>query len=368
MLTWYLSTLKQQYDHRADLNRKRGKPLNPVLGEYFQAHFDHPTAGTTHLISEQVSHHPPVTAYKLWNPSHSISLTGYHAQKTFWENRTINLHKIGQAVLSLSTPEGEKEEYLLTFPQLHLEGFLPPPPYPELSDKHPCYIACASSGYISQLTFSGKGWLRGKRHTFSARLFHASAPSTPLFTASGTWTDTLTVLDHRTTPPTTVETYNAASSPSTLTPLTTAPLPQQSPLESRRLWSDFTAAMQRRDMSAVTAEKTRIETRQRELRLQETRDGKSWNAKFFSRDDGAERERLLRLCSFINRVVGAGSVAVEPELTAGVWVWDERKYCAATATTTAAADADEQRSNGEDDKRQKEKEEEDPFGDRYAVA
>lgn len=382
MLSWYLSTLKQQYDHRADLNRKRGKPLNPVLGEFFQGHFTHPTAGTTHLVSEQVSHHPPVTAYRLWNPDHGISLTGYHAQKTFWENRTINLHKIGQAVLHLDRFD---ENYLVTFPQLHLEGFLPPPPYPELSDKHPCYIACPSTGYITRLTFSGRSWLRGARHTLSATLFHTSSPTTPLITASGQWSEQITITDHRTSPPTTLESYNAALSPTHLTPLTTPPLSSQHPLESRRLWAEFTAAMTRRDMSAVTAEKSRIETHQRQQRIHESTHGTKWTPRFFTnqtqtqpnRDSScvhstAERGvddqvgKLEDLCGFVNRYSSGGQVKIEPELTAGIWVWNgvgDHLNLSRGANVDVDVDVNGHGTREE----QHEKEEEDPFADRYAV-
>ena len=61
------------------------------------------------------------------------------------------------------------EDYLITFPQLHLEGFIPPPPYPEF-DAEPVYIQ-SSSGFTGKITFSGKGWLRGKRNSFFATLY-----------------------------------------------------------------------------------------------------------------------------------------------------------------------------------------------------
>jgi hypothetical protein len=39
------------------------KPLNPVLGEVFYGNWpDKDGRGETKLVSEQVSHHPPITA------------------------------------------------------------------------------------------------------------------------------------------------------------------------------------------------------------------------------------------------------------------------------------------------------------------
>ena len=39
------------------------KPFNPILGETFQA-----TMGEYEIALEQISHHPPVSAFQIWNP------------------------------------------------------------------------------------------------------------------------------------------------------------------------------------------------------------------------------------------------------------------------------------------------------------
>lgn len=41
-----------------------------------------PGQGTTTLLVEQVSHHPPITAYVIENKSKGLRLTGHNAQKT----------------------------------------------------------------------------------------------------------------------------------------------------------------------------------------------------------------------------------------------------------------------------------------------
>jgi len=38
----------------------------------------------------EYSHHPPVTAYCIWNSEHGIRLQGYNAQKASF-SRTINI-------------------------------------------------------------------------------------------------------------------------------------------------------------------------------------------------------------------------------------------------------------------------------------
>lgn len=61
----------------------RTRPLNPVLGELFFGYWpDKDGRGKTDLAVEQVSHHPPITAYYIENKTKGISLEGASGQKT----------------------------------------------------------------------------------------------------------------------------------------------------------------------------------------------------------------------------------------------------------------------------------------------
>ena len=72
VLKWFLSTLKQQHNPKDENGKKKKmKPLNPFLGELFLGKWED-EAGTTNLVAEQVSHHPPVTSYNLWNNEHGV--------------------------------------------------------------------------------------------------------------------------------------------------------------------------------------------------------------------------------------------------------------------------------------------------------
>ena len=223
----------------------------------------------------------------------------------------IHLHKQGHVLLHIDAYD---EDHLLTFPQVHLEGFLPPPPFPEFDADTPVYIV-SSAGYTSKITFSGKGWLRGKRHSFVAVLYADGEEDSPLYTAEGQWTGQFTIRDARANE--VIETYDAAASVEKLTGISVAPLEEQDPMESRRLWGKFAEAMYKRDMAGVSAEKNRIEVRQREMRVEEEREGKEWERRYFKR--GAVDPRVEALC----KKVGA---ELEPELTGGFWVFDEEKY------------------------------------------
>eukprot|EP01012_Entosiphon_sulcatum_P033388 TRINITY_DN42257_c0_g1_i1.p1 TRINITY_DN42257_c0_g1~~TRINITY_DN42257_c0_g1_i1.p1 ORF type:complete len:419 (+),score=51.02 TRINITY_DN42257_c0_g1_i1:29-1258(+) len=56
---WFLAMLQQQHIFR--------KPYNPVLCETHQAFVKHAEGSSTHFLTEQVSHHPPVAALHIEN-------------------------------------------------------------------------------------------------------------------------------------------------------------------------------------------------------------------------------------------------------------------------------------------------------------
>lgn len=258
-------------------------------------------------------------------------MTGYHAAKTFFANRAVHMHKLGQVTLHI---DKYGETYLLTFPQLHLEGFIPPPPYPEI-DAEPVFIT-STSGFTSKITFSGKGWLRGKRNSFFACTYRdpdvsgrINEPqlSEYLYTAQGQWSGTFTIKDVKTD--SVIETYDSSVSPEYLAPITVAPIEEQDPMESRRLWNKFTTKMNAGDISGVSAEKNRIEVRQREMRKEEERQGRTWERRYFANTD--VDGKVVELLSKVGGKINLG-------VTGGYWRFDEEKHRNATKRTKGPFD------------------------------
>jgi hypothetical protein len=116
---WYLATLAGQFTRREKETGSEKKPLNPILGEQFLGHY---TTGDLVLRAEQVSHHPPITAYRLENQKAGITYEGNCAQKTSFSGRTISVKQVGHGLLRLRLPSGEDETYLITLPKLKIEG------------------------------------------------------------------------------------------------------------------------------------------------------------------------------------------------------------------------------------------------------
>ncbi|PGH27444.1 hypothetical protein AJ80_00922 [Polytolypa hystricis UAMH7299] len=321
VLKWFLSTLHQQYCTRSEKLGSEKKPLNPFLGELYIGKWeDDGDVGETKLFSEQVSHHPPVTAYAIENEKHGVHLQGYNAQKASFSS-TINVKQIGHALLTLTppataeNPSPERESYLITLPSLHIESLIYGTPFVELNRS--THIV-SSTGYIAKIDYSGKGWLSGKKNTFSAFLYHESeGEKKPLYTADGQWSDTF-VIKEAWGKKREIEKHSVKASKTT--PLAIAALEDQDIYESRRAWRDVAEAIERGDMDTTTIAKSKIENAQRELRRVEREDGREWERRFFKCVDLAtgDQEAFVKLANKIGLTDSNGN-GIESDKTNGVW-------------------------------------------------
>lgn len=257
------------------------------------------------------SHHPPVTAYCIWNSQHGIQLQGYNAQKASFSRR-IDVRQIGHSLLHL---EKYNEYYLITLPSLHIEGLITGSPFVELNKS--TYIQ-SSTGYTGKIEYSGRGWLSGKKNSFSASLYPEGRERDPLYTVEGQWTGEFTIKETKSKK--VVETWNGKTAKAT--PLKVAPISEQDPLESRRAWKKVADAVGKGDMNVTSAEKTIIENSQRDLRKREQAEGREWNRVFFTRQEKHPQFESL------GRKIGEN---LEADKTSGIWRFDSDKASKATS-------------------------------------
>lgn len=343
VLKWFLSTLKSQYASRSEKLGSEKKPLNPFLGELFLGKWED-AAGTTELVSEQVRY--DACPRGLWrrmltqcaqssSPGHGLlhleqparcqarglqcpeGLVQDHHQcqgMRGWiaaDAELTILQQVGHALLHLDAYD---EYYLITLPPLHIEGLITGSPYVELNTN--TYIQ-SSTGYTARIDYSGKGWVSGKKNTFSAVLYPEGKEKDILYKADGQWTDTWQIKDAKTKA--VVATFDPTATP--VTPLTIAPLAEQDDFETRRAWKKVADAITKGDMELTSAEKTIIENRQREMRRAEKEEGREWDRKFFSRAE------TFPLFEALANKVGESS---NDSQTNGVWVFDQEKAKKAT--------------------------------------
>lgn len=138
-----------------------------------------------------------------------------------------------------------------------------------------------------------------------------------LYRIDGQWTDAWQIKDGKKT---VLDTFEPKSHP--LTPLTIAPLEEQDQFETRKAWKKVSDAINKGNMDLTSAEKTIIETRQREMRKDEKEKGHEWERTFFSRAD--KNPVFEALAAKIGEPINDSQ-------TNGVWVFDEKKASAAKA-------------------------------------
>ena len=247
-------------------------------------------------------------------------LQGYNAQKASF-TRTIHVKQIGHALLSFTPPRSQTPEtYLITLPALHIESLIYGSPFVELNN----YTHIVSStGYVARIDYSGKGWMSGKKNSFSASLWKVGEGDEkhPLYTAEGQWTDKFVIKAGDGKHAKEIDRYSGKAMKTT--PLIVAPLEQQDPYESRKAWRNVAKSIEKGDMDATSHFKSRIENAQRELRRKEQQEKREWERTFFRNVDPKEEPMFEKL---VHMISGSGGWAgAEPDKTGGVWRFDSNK-------------------------------------------
>lgn len=201
------------------------------------------------------------------------------------------------------------EDYYITLPSLHIEGLITGSPFVELNKS--TYIQ-SSSGYTAKIDYSGRGWLSGKKNSFTATLYPEGREKDTLYLIEGQWTGEFSIKDMQTKH--TVDTWNSKANKTTH--LVIAPIEQQDKLESRRAWRKVADAVAKGDLNTTSGEKTLIENSQRELRKREAAENREWNRIFFDRTSSH---------ADLDRLAAKLSDTLETDKTNGVWVFSAQK-------------------------------------------
>ncbi|KAL9113249.1 MAG: hypothetical protein Q9227_002584 [Pyrenula ochraceoflavens] len=304
VLKWFLAALKQQQYAGRDEKEGVKKPLNAFLGEVFLARWE--GDGVTELVSEQVSHHPPVTACYLWNDKHGVRAEGYTCQEVTFSG-SVNVAQIGHAILHI---DAYNEDYLIPLPSVKVSGILTGTPYPELKGT---YYIPSSNGFVSEISFTGKKLFTGKKNAFHASLYREGDSGNPLYSVEGQWNDKFTIHDE--TAQKDLETYDVNTPPEVS--MSIAPLSEQDPWETRTAWSGVISALERGDMQGVSDEKNKLEQAQRDMRKKEEKGGMEWHRAFFKREE--EHQRFERLAKMVP------GVELGKDKTEGIWRVNDEK-------------------------------------------
>ncbi|WVN90231.1 uncharacterized protein L203_105467 [Cryptococcus depauperatus CBS 7841] len=254
------------------------KPYNPVLGEFFRCTYVYPDGTEGFYIAEQVSHHPPVSAFFYISPQNGLVVTGELKPKSkFLGNSAATIMEGEDRIRLLNCPEDG--EYVITMPNTYARGILFGKMLLELCDLST--IVCSKSDYRADVDFKAKGWISGGYNVISGKV--QGPAKTEVGDLSGHWSSAIEYTEKKSKEKRVLfDPIQAHSAPKRCLPES-----EQEEYESRRLWSKLTDAIRAADMHAATAAKSTVEDHQRELAKKREASGEAaWDQRFFKQVPG----------------------------------------------------------------------------------
>lgn len=322
LVKWYLSAF-----HAGRKSSVAKKPYNPVLGEIFLCHWNLNSDNTNSprisnqtnnpsqrlksqekcrtsssiqnestsisdidkfsqglpknslfFVAEQVSHHPPVSAFYAENSEKLISCTAHIYTKSKYLGLSVGVHNIGQGVIRLLK---HNETYVCTFPSAYGRSILTVP-WIELGGA--VEISCRETGYTANIEFVTKPFYGGKKHRVIGEVLRPNRE--PIMSVEGEWNGCI----YSKSPPNSGERRVFVDTTS-LPPIEkrVRSISEQEPFESRNVWKEVTRALKARDVNSATAAKSVIEQRQRDSLKTRTEKGFKWKTRYFEAVDDGER-------------------------------------------------------------------------------
>ncbi|XP_019598343.1 oxysterol-binding protein-related protein 9 isoform X4 [Rhinolophus sinicus] len=287
VVKWYLSAF-----HAGRKGSVAKKPYNPILGEIFQCHWTllpNDTEENTELVSEgpipgvskncvtfvaeQVSHHPPISAFYAECINKKIQFNAHIWTKSKFLGMSIGVHNIGQGCVSCLDYD---EHYILTFPNGYGRSILTVP-WVELGGE--CSISCSKTGYSANIVFHTKPFYGGKKHRVTAEIFSPNDKKS-FCSVEGEWNGVM-YAKYTTTG------ENAVFIDTKKLPIVkkkVRKLEDQNEFESRCLWKDVTYNLKIRDIDAATEAKHRLEERQRAEARERKEKEIQWETRLFHED------------------------------------------------------------------------------------
>ncbi|XP_067656218.1 oxysterol-binding protein-related protein 8-like isoform X1 [Haliotis asinina] len=271
VVRWYLSGF---YKKPKGLK----KPYNPIIGETFRCYWHHPkTNSRTFYVAEQISHHPPVSAFFITNRRDGFNISGSILAKSKFYGNSLSAMLDGTAKLTFLK---RGEDYFITMPYAHCKGILIGTLTMEMGGK--VTLDCPKTGYKCELEFKLKPFL-GSGEASNRITGKLKLGLDTLYTLEGHWDQEIYIKDKSTgeqelfwNPTPEIKSQRLKRY--------TLPIETQGEMESERLWKNVSDAVISNDMHRATEEKHFLEERQRKDARERKAKLQEWMPKFFERD------------------------------------------------------------------------------------
>ncbi|KAI1485136.1 hypothetical protein F5X96DRAFT_674920 [Biscogniauxia mediterranea] len=256
-----------------------------------------PTGRTVRIsyLTEQTSHHPPVSAFYVSCPEKGLHARGYDQISAKFTGTAIKVspgeHNLG---IFITLEKRDHETYQLTHPAAHLGGILRGALSVSVGDI--AYITCPKTKLKAILHYVEEGWLGRAQNKVEGVIFKydpdndtkvriKDVPDSDVVARlSGAWKDKIVF----TLGPKPVESHPPERqvtiidlNPLTVAPKSLPPKELQAENESLQLWDGVTQAILSKQFSKATTVKVELEEKQREKARERERKKETWKPVFF---------------------------------------------------------------------------------------
>ncbi|KAG2107349.1 hypothetical protein BD769DRAFT_133596 [Suillus cothurnatus] len=297
-------------------------------------------------VTEQVSHHPPVSAYYASCPMRGVEMAGIDQISAKVSGTTVRVApgSFNKGIyINLTSGPGMGEKYHITHPVANVNGILRGSFYITVGDS--TIVTCVGAkgvAYRAVIEYKEESWL-GRAHFLVEGVIHTydegsteheewtkvkHVPTARVVAVfDGCWRNHIRWRRTAASPPVPSTSTSAASSPSTpsfsapslseteyatlvdlstlfVVPKKVRPLERQLPNESRKLWDGVTTRLLAKEYGEATKAKLAIEQKQRDEAGERKKKGVQFIPQYFERD----------ISSGVPILTAAGRKAVEEEL------------------------------------------------------
>ncbi|WAR03629.1 OSB11-like protein [Mya arenaria] len=269
-------------DGRAGVGSIAKKPYNPIIGETFHCSWRIPPeqigetsgdGGEPYLLSytaEQVSHHPPVSAFYFECPKKRVCVNASIWTKSKFMGMSIGVVMVGKVVLKLLDFD---EEYVFSLPSAYARSILTTP-WVEMGDR--INMTCPQTNFSAGIIFHTKPFYGGRLHRVSAEVKNGNTGNITC-KVQGEWNSSFefTYTNGNT------KTVNVEDNK--VWRKRVRPVQKQGDFESRKLWQHVTSALKVGDINTATEHKKFLEERQREGERHRKDTNTAFPTKFFKK-------------------------------------------------------------------------------------
>lgn len=263
VIVFFLSMLRQETSEK--------KPWNPIIGETHFGSTKDAEGGDVHFYSEQVSHHPPVSAFYVTNEKQQMEIRANISFGVKFGGNSVTVTTTGGAVLRVLKFQ---EEYQMSrcIPDMLVKHVVWGTKY--IIWKGECEIACKEKGYKCKLVFDEGS---GRKNTIGGQI---TVNGNEMYTIKGVCGGEVNIIDKKKQQRLLVNV--AEKEPANILYL---PVDKLDKTSSVVVWGKVNQHVLDNDLAKADSEKMIVENEQRAIRKQREKDGTVHEPKYFVKSE-----------------------------------------------------------------------------------